>query len=187
MKCKIWLPHRRPASYQTMSASKQATTARPKATAKVIRPSPASAPAAIRNKIAGTGNHICRANTEANRTEYPCFKRSWTIAFIAVLPAPPRLSHTPRTACLKPAASLCSCLFGQATLPNVAPVRSTLALTLELFGTSAHSSAAFGAYPVKNVGNDVFSFWQHCVRHLQPSSLNQTLVTRQCDLSLASP
>lgn len=35
MKCKIWSPHRRPASYHTISASKQAMMARPRTTTKL--------------------------------------------------------------------------------------------------------------------------------------------------------
>jgi hypothetical protein len=66
-------------------------------------------------------------------------------------------------------------------LPNVAPVRSTFPFTLKCIGMPAHPSAAFRANPVQNVRNDVFSCRQHCVRHVQSSSLispnssNQTL------------
>jgi hypothetical protein len=58
----------------------------------------------------------------------------------------------------------CGC--PQRPLPNVTLVRSTFPLTLELFSTFAHRSAALRTNPVKNVGNDVFSCLQHCVRHL---------------------
>jgi hypothetical protein len=70
----------------------------------------------------------------------------------------------------------CGC--PQRTLPNVTPVLSTSPLTLELFSTFAHRSATLRANPVKNVGNDVFSCWQHCVRHLNSPRLDSTFVIR---------
>jgi len=172
MKCKIRSPHRRPASYHTMSASKQAITASPRATANVIRPEPASAPAATRTRIAGTGNHIWRAKTDANRIEYPCVARSWMMAFTVILPAPPRPPPSPRTPRLEPAASVRSFLPGRATFPKVAPVRSTFTLTLELLSATPHSSAALGTYPVTNVGNDFFACSKHCLWHLRFSPFN---------------
>ena len=172
MKCKIRSPHRRPTSYHTMSASKQAMTASPRATANVIRPEPASAPAATRTRIAGTGSHIWRAKTDANRIEYPCCTRSWMMTFTVILPAPPRSPPSPRTAGLEPAASAPSFLPGRATFPKVAPVRSTFTLTLELLSATPHSSAALGTYPVTNVGNDFFACSKHCLWHLRFSPLD---------------
>jgi hypothetical protein len=61
--------HQIPASYDTMSASKQAMIATPTAAPKANRPEPASAPAAMRNRVTGTDKHIWRANTDPNRTE----------------------------------------------------------------------------------------------------------------------
>jgi len=75
-------------------------------------------------------------------------------------------------------AEMLRCGCPQRTLPNVTPVRSTFPLTLELFSTFAHWSAALRANPVKNVGNDVFSCWQHCVRHLKSPRLDSTFVIR---------
>ena len=51
-------------------------------------------------------------------------------------------------------------------------VLSTLALALELFCPTADWSAALGAYPVKNIGNDVFTCLRHCMWHPQFSSLD---------------
>jgi hypothetical protein len=61
--------HQIPASYDTMSASKQAMIAWPTAAPRANRPEPASALAAMRNRITGTVKHIWRGNTDQNRTE----------------------------------------------------------------------------------------------------------------------
>lgn len=44
---------------------------------------------------------------------------------------------------------------GNITLPRKAPVRLTLALALELFSASPHSSATFRAYPIHNARNHI--------------------------------
>src|SRR5260370_40658268 len=82
------------------------------------------------------------------------------------------------TALRVPRAEMLWCGCPHRALPNVTPVRSTIPLTLELFSTFAHRSAPLRANPVKNVGNDVFSCWQHCVRHLQSPRLDSTFVIR---------
>jgi hypothetical protein len=41
------------------------------------------------------------------------------------------------------------------TFPKYTPVSLALTLALELFSVSAHSSAAFGAYPICNARHDI--------------------------------
>ena len=82
------------------------------------------------------------------------------------------------TALRVPRAEMLWCGCPHRALPNVTSVRSTIPLTLELFSTFAHRSTALRANPVKNVGNDVFSCWQHCLRHLQSPRLDSTFVIR---------
>src|ERR1700722_982038 len=68
-KCRVLVPHLRPASNQARSARINAVTEYAMIAKKLSLPKPARAPAASNNRFVGRGRQACRPITETNITQ----------------------------------------------------------------------------------------------------------------------